>query len=222
MNDSTFSFNSAARGGAVGIINTSLNITMSNIYNNTAEKGSAISACNSIVDVQGLNASVDDTQPTCNLYDGFVNRFDIVPPHDYNTLLKTSPTTNNPPPLPTSKPLPSAARSLSAIKPVPSSISQPTHKPMHTNQPTVSPLLTNAPSAAIATPTTSSYPMHSSDKEDNKRLTVLVYTFVTTTIVLLVCVIGLAIKLIYDCMKTKLSPPPPQSLPLGAVCGKVF
>ena len=222
VNDSIFSFNSAARGGAVGIINTSLKITMSNIYNNvnTAEKGSAISACNSIVDVQGLNASMDDTQPTCNLYDGFVDRFDIVPPHDYNTLLKTSPTTNNPPPLPTSKPLPSAS-SLSAIKPVPSSISQPTHKPMHTNQPTVSPLLTNAPSAAIATPTTSSYPIHSSEEEDNKRLTILVYTFVTTTIFLLVCVIALAIKLIYDCMKTKLSPRPPQSLPLGAVVGKI-
>ena len=82
-------------------------------------------------------------------------------------------------------------------------------------------ILTNA--ATATPPTTSSYPIHSSDEEDNKRLTILVYTFVTTTIVLLVGDIGLAIKLlIYNCMKTKLSPRPPQCLPLGAVCSKVF
>ena len=199
VNDSIFSFNSAARGGAIGVINTSLNITMSNIYNNTAEKGSAISACNSIVDVQGLNASVDNTQPACNLYDGFVDRFDIDPPHDFNTLLQITPT-NNPPPLPTNNPL-----------------SNTSYKPMHTNQPT----------AATNTPTTCSYPTSTTTLGDDgykdkvKRLTILVYTFVTTTIVLLVCVIALAIKLIYDCMKTKLSPRPSQSLPLGAIGGKV-
>ena len=212
VNDSIFSFNSAARGGAIGIISTSLNITMSNIYNNTAEKGSAISACNSIVDVQGLNASVDTTQPTCNLYDGFVNKFDIVPPHDFNTLLKTTPTSN---PSPASKPLPSAS-SLPPRNPVASSSSQPTHKPTRTNQPSPD------------TPTTCSCPTHSSivcddgDKDEVKRLTILVYTFVTTTVVFLVCVIGLTIKLIYDCMKTKLSPQPSQSLSLGAVSGKSF
>ena len=221
VNDSIFSFNSAARGGAVGVINTSLNITMSNIYNNTAEKGSAISACNSIVDVQGLNASVDNTQPTCNLYDGFVDKFDIVLRHDFNTPLKPSPTTCNPIPLSTSMLLPSVS---SSPPPVLSSNFQPTHKPMHTNQPTVWTVPTVAPSAATATPTTSSNPTHSSDEEDKdevKRLTILVYTFVTTTFVLLVCVIALAIKLIYDCMKTKLSPRPSQSLPLGAVGGKI-
>ena len=223
VNDSIFSFNSAARGGAIGIINTSLNITMSNIYNNTAEKGSAISACNSIVDVQGLNASVDTTQPTCNLYDGFINKFDIVPPHDFNTLLKTTPTSNPPP---TSKPLPSAS-SLPTRKPVPSSSSQPTHKPTHTNQPSVWPQPTGDPSTPTDTTTTCSCPTQSSivcdeeDKDEVKRLTILVYTFVTTTVVLLVCVFALTIKLIYDCMKTKLLPRPSQSLPLGAVGGKV-
>ena len=212
VNDSIFSFNSAARGGAVGIINTSLNITMSNIYNNTAEKGSAISACNSIVDVEGLNTSVDNTQPACNLYDGFVDRFDIVSPHDFNTLLKTTPTSNPPP---ASNPLPSG--SLPSRKPVPSSISQPTHKPTHTNQLTVWTQPTVTPPAVIDTTTL----CDEEDKDKVKCLSILVYTFVTTTIVLLVCVIALAIKLIYDCMKTKLSPQKSQSLRLGAVNGKV-
>ena len=212
VNDSIFSFNSAARGGAVGIINTSLNITMSNIYNNTAEKGSAISACNSIVDVEGLNTSVDNTQPACNLYDGFVDRFDIVSPHDFNTLLKTTPTSNPPP---ASNPLPSG--SLPSRKPVPSSISQPTHKPTHTNQLTVWTQPTVTPPAVIDTTTL----CDEEDKDEVKRLSILVYTFVTTTIVLLVCVIALAIKLIYDCMKTKLSHQKSQSLRLGAVSGKV-
>ena len=181
VNDSIFSFNSAARGGAVGIINTSLNITMSNIYNNTAEKGSAISACNSIVDVQGLNASVDNTQPACNLYDGFVGN---PPPLSAS---KSLPSGSSPPPR---KPVPSS--SPPPRKPVPSSSSQPTHKPMHTNQPTVWPPPTVTPPAA----TDSTTVRDEQDKDEVKRPTILVYTFVAITIVLLVCFIALAIKLI--------------------------
>ena len=44
--DSTIGFNQAGRGGAIAIFRGSLEIENSNVFNNTAEVGSVISACN--------------------------------------------------------------------------------------------------------------------------------------------------------------------------------
>ncbi len=196
---SIISFNRAAdRGGAFNIIRSSLNITESNIYNNTADKGSAVSACNSTAQVQGLNSSVDSTQPICKLYEGFVNSFNIVPPHDYSTLM-TSPPTDIP-------------QTTAAISPTPSG-SNSSIMPYHSLPPTVTSRSSTAylsyPLHYTRSPT--EYPSemdidnyHCIEKDEhNKRLTTLVYTFAVIIVVLVLCLSALAAKVIFDCIRTR-------------------
>lgn len=79
INRSSCGSNSAInRGGAISIVGSSLMISETNIHNNSATLGAAISACNSAVDVSSdLVSSIDDTAPVCTLYDGYINRFNV-------------------------------------------------------------------------------------------------------------------------------------------------
>ena len=204
VTESIISFNRAAnRGGAFSIISSSLNITRSNIYNNTANIGNSISACNSVVQVQELNSSVDSTQPICNLYEGFVNTFDIVPPHDFNDLVTNSPPTSSPLPTvnsPSNPPLSSS--------PPPGSDPPPVNNPSPTSN--LPPASTSCPPTTPAIITESHSTSTSidlqpgQDKDEVERLTILVYTFAAIIIALMLCIIPLAIKVIYDCVRARL------------------
>lgn len=221
---SIISFNRAAnRGGAFSIISSSLNITGSDIYNNTADKGNTISACNSTVLVEGLSSSVDSTQPICNLYEGSVNTFNIVPPHDLDSLATSSPPTSTPPPStpPPSTPPPSTP---------PPGTPPPGTPPPSTPPPTSTPKTTDSeqPTTQDYTPNTSSqqptqdhgtspsstpsdtlteHPTQNrycvEKHEQNKRLTALVYTFAAIIVVLVVCLIALTTKVIFDCVRAR-------------------
>ena len=67
------------RGGLAAIVGSSLSIDdFTNIYGNTASFGGAISACNSHVTAPAeLAASEDSTNSVCQLYDGYIDRYNI-------------------------------------------------------------------------------------------------------------------------------------------------
>ena len=66
--------NNATRGGFAAILESSLEITMSSIFNNTAETGDVISACSSDIPVSDqLNTTIDPDNPMCALYNGNIN-----------------------------------------------------------------------------------------------------------------------------------------------------
>ena len=66
------------RGGVVAIIGSNLVIDETNVFNNTARLGGAVSACNSDVTLPSeLAGTEDSTTSVCTLYDGFINRFNI-------------------------------------------------------------------------------------------------------------------------------------------------
>ena len=66
--NSTIRFNQAQRGGAVAIFRGSLEIENSNVFNNMADMGSVISACNGAeINVSDrLFVSIDPTRTTAN------------------------------------------------------------------------------------------------------------------------------------------------------------
>jgi hypothetical protein len=85
IDETIFEFNSAGdRGGVISMIASSLymEINRTNIFNNTAQFGGVISACNSQVTLIGdsLIVTVDPLLPFCKLYDGTVQHANITPP----------------------------------------------------------------------------------------------------------------------------------------------
>ena len=66
-------------------------INRTNIFNNMAQFGDVISACNSEVTQRGgsLVVTVDPLLPFCKLYDGTVRHADITPPPE--TIITTEP-----------------------------------------------------------------------------------------------------------------------------------
>ena len=71
---STIDFNNASRGGFATILGSSLEITTTNIFNNTAESGKVISACTSDITVSDqLLTSTDPTYSVCTLFNGDIN-----------------------------------------------------------------------------------------------------------------------------------------------------
>ena len=92
IDETTFAFNSATdRGGVISIVNCSLEISQASVFNNTANYGAVISACNSNVTLASndfLRRS-DPEYPFCVLYEG----------DDYNFNIQTpsSPTLATPP-----------------------------------------------------------------------------------------------------------------------------
>ena len=108
INKSYISSNNATRGGFATVHGSSLEITASNIFNNTAETGEVISACNSNLSVSDqLFSSIDPVYSVCTLISGNVNETDfevktpvtteaMVDTTTTNTL--TTGTTHRPPP----------------------------------------------------------------------------------------------------------------------------
>lgn len=196
VNESIISFNSAAnRGGAFSVISSSLNITMSNIYSNTADKGSSISACNSEVQVQGLQSSVDTSQPICDLYEGFINTSNIVPPHDLNTLVTTSAPTSTLPPTanPRNPTTVSAAMSTSNSPPPTAYITASSAPPKFNAS------ITTAPTQYLAT---NAQPIQD-QLDENRRLTILVCIFAALFGFVLLYSIVLTTKVIFDCVRAR-------------------
>ena len=94
IDETILDFNSAGnRGGVVSMIASSLFMETSrtNIFNNTAQFGGVISACNSHVTLVGdsLFVTVDPLLPFCKLYDGNVRHFNITSPPE--TIRTTEP-----------------------------------------------------------------------------------------------------------------------------------
>ena len=87
IDETIFDFNSAGdRGGVVAIIASSIltEINRTNIFNNTAQFGEVISACNSQVTLldDGLFVTVDSVLPFCTLYEGDIQNYNITAPRD--------------------------------------------------------------------------------------------------------------------------------------------
>jgi hypothetical protein len=87
IDETIFDFNSAGdRGGVVAIIASSMfmEINRTNIFNNTAQFGGVISACNSQVTLldNSLFVTVDPLLPFCMLYEGDIQIYNITAPID--------------------------------------------------------------------------------------------------------------------------------------------
>ena len=96
---SIIDFNDASRGGFATILGSSLEITTSNILNNTAEIGEIISACNSDISVSDqLNTTTDPVYSVCTHYGGDINDTDLEVPTTTTTeaLVETNTTTDTP------------------------------------------------------------------------------------------------------------------------------
>ena len=80
IDETIFDFNSAGgRGGVILMIASSLYISRTNIFNNTAQFREVISACNSQVTLVRISLviTVDPVLPFCKLYEGNVGYFNI-------------------------------------------------------------------------------------------------------------------------------------------------
>ena len=102
IDETIFDFNSAGnRGGVISMVASSLYMEISriNIFNNTAQFGGVISACNSEVTLRGdsLVVTVDPLLPFCKLYEGTVQHANITPPPE--TIITTEPMVTTEPPI---------------------------------------------------------------------------------------------------------------------------
>ena len=104
IDETIFDFNSAAdRGGVIALIASSIfmEINRTNIYNNTAEFGGVMSACNSQVTLldDSLVATVDPLLSFCTLYEGDIRHFNITVPQEPQAeiAMTTAPPTTAPP-----------------------------------------------------------------------------------------------------------------------------
>ena len=87
IDETIFDFNSAGdRGGVIAIIASSMfmEINRTNIFNNTAQFGGVISACNSQVTLldDSLFVTMDPLLPFCVLYEGDIQIYNITAPTD--------------------------------------------------------------------------------------------------------------------------------------------
>ncbi len=104
ISECVFSFNNASdRGGVAALIGSSmfLELNKTSIFNNTAEYGGVISACNSVVIVMedALFTSPDPVYSFCTLYDGHIVHYHISPPVDPELTPSPSTTQQNKSPL---------------------------------------------------------------------------------------------------------------------------
>ena len=77
---STIGFNNATRGGFATVHGSLLEITTSNIFNNTAETGEVISACSSDISVSDqFNIAKDPVYSVCTLISGNIDDTDLEP-----------------------------------------------------------------------------------------------------------------------------------------------
>ena len=103
--------NNATKGGLATLLGSSLEITTSNILNNTAEAGEVVSACNSNISVSDqLSTSTDPIYSVCTLIGGNVNENDLDVITTTKALLDTTMTTGIPPT--TSRPTPAETTTM--------------------------------------------------------------------------------------------------------------
>ena len=90
MERSSCGYNSAMnRGGVIAIIGSNLVIDETNVFNNTARLGGAVSACNSDVTVPSELAGTEDSADSeCILYNGYIDRFNFIH-HEVSTTSST-------------------------------------------------------------------------------------------------------------------------------------
>ena len=81
MERSSCGYNSAGnRGGVIAIDGSDLVINETNVFNNTAGLGGAVSACSSDVTLPSeLAGTQDPTDSECILYNGYINHFNFIP-----------------------------------------------------------------------------------------------------------------------------------------------
>ena len=94
IDETIFDFNSAGdRGGVIAIIASSMfmEINRTNIFNNTAQFGGVISACNSQVTMLNnrLVVTVDPLLPFCMLYEGDIQMYNITALRDVEVFTPT-------------------------------------------------------------------------------------------------------------------------------------
>ena len=78
ISKSAISFNNATRGGFATVLGSSLEITSTNVFNNTAETGEVIRACNSDISVSDhLFRTTDPIYSVCTLFSGDVNATEV-------------------------------------------------------------------------------------------------------------------------------------------------
>ena len=95
IDGSIFDHNRAVnRGGVTAIIDSSMEMNGTNTFNNTAQLGGVISACNSQITFTDYNLSVtaDPVQPFCMLYEGDIKAFNNPLPQVPDISLPTVPT----------------------------------------------------------------------------------------------------------------------------------
>ena len=149
IDESIFDFNSAAdRGGVIALIASSMymEINRTNIFNNTAQFGEVISACNSQVTfVEGiLTATVDPLFSFCTLYGGDIRDFKITIP-DPETVMTTAPPNTTKLPT-TTEVLTTELPTTTAITSLPTRITRLTAIEPHTTSKTQVPDMTPTPS----------------------------------------------------------------------------
>ena len=125
IDETIFDFNSAGdRGGVVAIIASSMlmEINRTNIFNNTAQFGGVISACNSQVTLldDSLFVTVDPVLPFCMFYEGDIQHFNMTAPWDPNFFRTTEPLTTIEP-LTTTEPLTTNAQVM-VTDPLPATV----------------------------------------------------------------------------------------------------
>ena len=77
---STIGFNNASRGGFATVHGSSLEITTSNIFNNTAETGEVISTCSSDISVSDqFTIATDPVYSVCTLFSGNIDDTNLEP-----------------------------------------------------------------------------------------------------------------------------------------------
>jgi hypothetical protein len=90
---STIGSNNATRGGFATVHGSSLEITTSNIFNNTAETGKVISACSSDIAVSDqFTIGTDPVHSVCTLFSGNVNDIDLIEATTTEALIDTTTT----------------------------------------------------------------------------------------------------------------------------------
>ena len=130
IDESIFDFNSAYdRGGVIALIASSMymEINRTNIYNNTAQFGGIISACNSEITFEEdiLTAYVDPLLSFCTLYGGDIRYFNLTIPEP-EPITTAAPQTTTVPPTTTTPPTTTIGPPTTTVAPPTTTIAPPT------------------------------------------------------------------------------------------------
>ena len=206
IDESIFDFNSAVdRGGVIALIASSIfmEINRTNVFNNTAEYGGVMSACNSQVTLfdDYLFVTVDPLLSFCKLYEEDVRHYNITSPQEPEIAIATAPptttapftTTNSPTSLPPTTESPSTMAPPTTNKRPPSPITMSLH--------TTSELITtfaqstttdHEPQTIMVSPSTTDLSTFTEIEVDNREGT----AGYKLSIVIAICAVALTVSLI--------------------------